>query len=233
MIDLDDDRLAQVLASIGALLVTDEAAARAPSRARPRRSAALVMSFAAAVAIVVAVVVVAVAPIRHTVADWLGIGSTRIEIDPTPPPAATAPLSPIGLGLPRIDRAAAEQSLGSTLPALDSTPLGAPMGYAAMPEGGIVVLWPNDTTLWIHRAQMPTGVLFDKMVSAATQVQRVDDLGDDALVVTGDHVLRTPHRLIEAATTVLWTDGDLEYRLDADRSVDEMIDLARQVAVAR
>lgn len=228
MIDLDDDRLHVVLASMTELLVTDAAAARVAHR--PRRVAPAIW-VGVAVAAVIAATVLAVAPLRHTVADWLGIGSTAIEIDPTAASTISS-LPSITLDLTRIDRAGAEATLGVALPSFEGTELGAPQGFALMPEGGVLVVWSDRTTLWIHRLSIPTDVLFTKMVAAGSMVQRVDDLGDDALAVSGEHVLRTPHRTVAAATTVLWRQRELEYRLDADRDVDALIDLARALAAA-
>ena len=51
-----------------------------------------------------------------------------------------------------------------------------------------------------------------------------------ALVITGDHFLRTPHRTIAATTSLLWQSDDREYRLESDRDDAELIELARQIA---
>jgi hypothetical protein len=168
--------------------------------------------------------------VRSAVAGWLGIGSTSIQIDPTPPSTA-APLPSIDAGLRRIDRATAAERLGSLPVALDATTLGPPTGFATMPEGGVLVVWPDATTLWIHDAEVDAGMLFDKLVQAGQSVQPVDGLGDRALVITGDHFLRTPHRTIAATTSVLWQSDDREYRLESDRDDAELIELARQIAV--
>lgn len=239
MIDLDDDRLADVLASVGALLVTvpDSAPAtanvRAPARAHRRSMPSIRWrwQWAPVLAVgLIAAIVLAVAPVRSAVAGWLGIGSTSIQIDPTPPSTA-APLPSIDAGLRRIDRTTAAERLGSLPEALDATKLGPPTGFATMPEGGVLVVWPDSTTLWIHDAEIEAGMLFDKLVQAGQSVQPVDGLGDRALVITGDHFLRTPHRTIAATTSVLWQSDDREYRLESDRDDAELIELARQIAV--
>ena len=233
MIDLDDDRLAEVLASVGALLVTvpDTATVRAPARReRGRPSHRWRWQWAPVLAVaVIATVVVAVAPLRSAVAGWLGIGSTSIQIDPALP-STLAALPSIDAGLNRIDRATAEARLGSLPAALDASTLGAPTGFATMPEGGVLVVWPDDTTLWIHTADIDAEMLFDKLVAAGESVEAVDGVGDQALVISGNHVLRTPHRTIAATTAVLWQSGRLEYRLESDRDSAELIELARQLA---
>lgn len=240
MIDLDDDRLELVLASIGEHLSTEPA----DSRTRPG-SRRLLMGLAVA-AITVLAAVLAIAPVRSAVAGWLGIGSTRIVVDPTIasslPSESTAAssatsdasttLPAIAAGLREIDARDAEEVLRRPLPSLDGTSLGPPAGYRAMPEGGVLVVWPDGTTLWIHRHQIEGDVWVNKLISAGESVQDVDGLGDAALAVVGGHVLSTPRRTLPAETTVLWQVDDLEWRLEADRPVDEVISLAREIAAA-
>ena len=238
MIELDDDRLADVLTSVGAELVTapdstlDPAVVRPPARTRRRSMPSIRWrwQWAPVLAVgLIAAIVLAVAPVRSAVAGWLGIGSISIQIDPTPP-STVAPLPSIDAGLRRIDRTAAAERLGSLPPALDATTLGPPTGFATMPEGGVLVVWPDATTLWIHDAEIEAGMLFDKLVQAGQSVQPVDLLGDRALVISGEHFLRTPHRAIAATTSVLWQSNDREYRLESDRDDAELIELARQIA---
>ena len=115
------------------------------------------------------------------------------------------------------------------MPPLDASELGAPAGYSLMPEGGVLVVWADRSTLWIHAAEFEAGVLFNKLVSTEADVQQVDDLGDDALAVSGDHFLRTPRRTVAATTAVLWRSGPWEYRLESDRDQTALIALARQL----
>lgn len=242
MIELDDDRLAHVLASVGDHLRVEPTLAVVPRAAtsRPRR-VRRALAIAVAVLVPLVAVVLAIAPLRHTVADWLGIGSTRVIFEPAPtsaPPApsvvptsappSTSTLPGIVDGLAAIDTATAESLLGWELPVLDRTSLGAPSGFARMPEGGVLVVWSTGETLWIHGQPMPAGALFDKLVASSESVERVDDLGDDALVVSGDHLLRTPHRTIDATTTVLWVDGERELRLEGDHLPDDLVAIARE-----
>lgn len=238
MIELDDDRLAEILADIGPLLVTTSLADRVAGpepwtvdvpgeRRRPRRFT--VLAALAAAAAVVAVVVVAVAPLRGAVADWLGLGATRIQIDPSPS-STQAVLPSIDAGLTLIGRDAAGQRLGVALPRLDDTALGQPSGFASMPEGGVLAVWPDGSTLWIHVESIDADVYFDKLVASAAVVRRLDDLGDSALLIVGDHFLQTPHRTVAAATAVLWRAGDLEYRLESERDAAGLIALARELA---
>lgn len=239
MIDLDDDRLAEILADIGQRLVTGPVANQeVGSSAGPvpwtmealtgrRRGRVVALAALGVVASVIAVIVT-VAPLRSAVADWLGLGSTRIQIQP--PPSSTQPMLPIDAGLRMIDRNQAEQRLGAPLPMLDDTALGVPAGFAAMPEGGVLVVWPDGSTLWIHVETIDADVYFDKLVTSEAVVQRLDDLGDSALLIIGDHFLQTPHRTVAAGTAVLWRSGDVEYRLESARDATTVISLARRLA---
>lgn len=234
MIDIDDRRLAEVLVSVGNLLVTDapEPAATAARSPRSRRTlwqpGGLRWTFV--VVLVLAVVAVTVAPVRRTVADWLGIGSTQIDIEPT---TSIAPLPSIAAGLPRLDEATAAAKVGVDLTGLGARALGAPAEFADMPEGGVLVIWRDGSSLWIHLRTGPEPhELLHKLVSNGEDVHEVDGLGDDALVVSGTHMLETPHRTVAATTVVLWLSGDLELRLESDRDPSALIELARQLDAA-
>ena len=171
----------------------------------------------------------AITPVRRAVADWLGIGSTTVVHVPSTAPAGPAPL-PITAGLRRIDAAEADRRLGRPLPDATATVLGAPQALAAMPEGGVLMVWADGaSTLWVHRADMPAGVLVKKLIGADQPVTSLDGIGDGALAITGDHVLVTPHRTIAAGTVLLWTDGPTELRLESDLPLDTMIAIAGQV----
>lgn len=220
----DDQTLDRLLASVGRHLDVDAAGADTSIPRRHRR-----LLTVAAAAIVAAILVVAIAPARRTVAGWLGIGSTEVVYVPGPP-LTTAPLPSITSGLTAIDRAEAEQRLGRPLPDTAGTALGAPQAIAAMPEGGVVLEWADGaTTLWVHRGDAPPQVLVKKLVGNEQEARFVDDLGDGALAISGEHFLVTPHRTIAAGNVVLWTDGPTELRLESELPVDAMIAIARQV----
>jgi hypothetical protein len=72
--------------------------------------------------------------------------------------------------------------------------------------------------------------IYTKYAFAGTQVERVSGLGDAALWVGGLHVFQSPHRTVASDATLMWIEGRLEYRLEADRSYDDMFVLARSLA---
>jgi hypothetical protein len=223
---IDDAHLEEVLASIGPLLVLEPAAVTAvtPELAgSPRRWRRWIAGGAAAAVLAIG----GLSPLRGAVADWLGIGSTQVEVRPDPD-AVPASLPGIADGaMPISPRQAAGRLEPQLLERLDDTELGAPAGYALIPEGGVLVVWSDRTTLWVHGSRMGVDGWLEKLVATDQQVQRVDDLGDDALAVLGDHVLETPDRTVRAGTTVLWTRGATELRLAGDRPLDELVEAAR------
>jgi hypothetical protein len=225
-----ETRLAQVLASVGEHLDTDPATATSRpvvSRLRPAWPTRRWLAVAAALVAVVVAATLAIAPVREAVADFLGIGSTSVEVVPEPE-ADPVGLPTIDDGLADLDRSAAESRLGHALPDVDGTQLGEPDRIASMPEGGVLLAWSNGaTTLWLHDAVMPVDDLYRKLIDAGQDAEPIDALGDAALTVTGDHILETPYRRVRAGTVVLWTDAGVEYRLESELDLATMLDIAR------
>ena len=219
---LDDARLERVLASIGEDLEVTAAPRPTGVWETPR------LRLVAALLILVIAASLVITPVRRTVADWLGIGNTDVEVDPSAAGAAGS-LPSVAVGLDPVTDDEAETLVGEPLPLLDATDLGSPSGLARMPEGGVLVVWPDATTLWIRHADGEPGQWMQKVLSTVDQAVRVDDLGDEALAITGDHVLLTPHRRLSAGNVVLWLSGDLELRLEGDRPIPELIALARAI----
>lgn len=225
---LSDDRLVAVLASIGQhLALPGDAALPTPATepawpARPwYRNRVLV---AAAIVAVVVAATITIAPARQAVARWLGLGSTRIEVGPQQPAGGV----PIVAGLAPIALVEAVDLLGRPLPASDS--LGRPDAVYAMPaiEGGVLLAWNhNATTLWLHPGNTDGAVRNAKRLGPQNQIEPVAGLGDFALLVTGEHLLQTPHRAIAATTVVLWTAGGFEYRLESNGPPASVVAAAR------
>ena len=221
---LDDDRLAIVLASIGEHLVLDGVAAvPAPREIRSRWRPLLVAAVALAV---IAGAVVAIAPARRAVSGWFRFGRIELDVDrrtdSTGLPSLTDAARPI-------EPAAADDLLGQPMPVVDTSSLGAPTQWWTIPEGGVVVGWPDgETSLWLT----PAGgdQLVDKIVVAESDVTELPDLGDGGAAVRRSHVLRTPHRRVAADGVVIWADDDLTWRLEGTAELDELVDVANQLA---
>lgn len=226
---VDEETLARVLACVGRYLETDGSVVlgRDAHTTQPRRHSRLLL--VAAAVIITILVGLAITPMRRAVADWLGIGSTavvRVPATGTP----TSSLAPITSGLSPIDVADAVRRLGHRLPDTTASTLGPPQLLAAMPEGGVLMVWANGaSTLWVHESQLPVEILVKKLIGADQQARFIPGIGDGALAVTGAHILVTPHRTIAARTVLLWTNGTTELRLESDLPFETMITIAEQL----
>jgi hypothetical protein len=217
---MPDDRLEEVLASVGRhLAVRAEGPAPASGVRWPHRLLA-----AAVLIAVLALVVAVVAPARRTVGDWFRAG--RIEVELTRDTAADETLPVFTDAVEPIDPAVASEVLGVELPDVAMSDLGAPRDWWTIPEGGVVVGWPDGTSLWMTRID-EEGV--GKMVPDADDVE-VADLGDYGFVVVDDHILLTPHRRVAAGAAVVWVDGGLTYRLEGPAAADGLLAVARQLS---
>jgi RNA polymerase sigma-70 factor (ECF subfamily) len=190
-----------------------------------------------AVALALALAVGLLAPVREAVAGWLGIGSTRIDQAPPIPADPGRDRPRVGEGLVPATRAEVEEELGAT-PAdlgLATSDLGSPEVTALVPDGGVVLAWPDGgTTLWVRR-RGDDGPPFIKRPTGAEPLTVLDvpGLGDQALVVEGDHVLDTPRRSLAAGAAVLWVDRGWEYRLEGALATDRLVAIARSFGPPR
>jgi hypothetical protein len=184
---------------------------------------------AAAVVLVATLASLTVAPVREAVAGWLGIGSTEIERVPDGE-GDPRDLPYLGDELEPIDEATAESRLGEALPATGETALGPAPVLAAPREGGVIMAWADGaTTLWVQQNDRPAHEVMDKLLTIDDRLVPVDDLGEEAAVIEGPHVLVTPLRRLAAGTVVIWVDDGLEYRLESDLGVDDLVAIARSV----
>jgi hypothetical protein len=225
MAEWTDDRIIAGLAVLrDELRVPDEPLRVAPARPARRHPWAA----AAAVVAVALILGVAIAPARRAVADWLGIGSTEVRTDPghAAPPAGLPTLAD---GAVAVDADAAAAELGRPLPPVGRADAAAPQ-YAIPAEGGVLVRWPGrGETLWVHPGADRAVGFFTKFASADATIERVDDLGDQALWLGDSHVLETPGRALAARHVLLWVDDGLELRLEGDGTRDEMVGIARHL----
>jgi hypothetical protein len=90
--------------------------------------------------------------------------------------------------------------------------------------------WPRGrTTLWIARDDGSDETFVKKLLQFEAGTRPVANLGDQALIIDGGHVVETPTRRVAAGRVVLWLDGDVQFRLESDLPRDRMIDIARSV----
>jgi len=221
---MEQDRIELALGSLADRLDTEHGD-RSGARPRPWWPTA-----AAALVLAILATAVLVAPVRRAVADWFGIGSTAIQRTDADLPRDQAPIDD---DLRTLSLAEAQRLIGIAIEPLTTSALGAPEQVGAMAEGGVLLGWSaGSSSLWVHRGDIPADVLTTKLVDADQVVRSVDGIGEAALLIVGDHVLLTPHRRIAARTVLLWTDEQIEYRLESDLEVDVMIEIARQLDAA-
>jgi hypothetical protein len=200
-----------------------------PGRRGRRVPVAAAVAAAASAVLVTGAVV---APVRAAVADWFGIGSTRIERVPPDREDAADPtgLPPVDAGVRPVSRAAAEHELGRPLPRLRHPALGEPDLVAVAPEGGVLLGWDRAaTTLWILPTDDPADRRMSKVLDDHDTAEPVAGLGEGAVIVEGDHVLATPDRRVAAGTVVLWIEGGFEYRLESDLGRTALLAAARSL----
>lgn len=228
---LDDDRLAAVLASVGEHLVIDQASAASALTAPPvgthGRTWRRPLLVAAVTLAVLGGAIVAIAPARRVVGGWLGVGRIEVEVDraadPTGLPTFSEPATPI-------DESAVDDVLGQAMPPIDGSDLGPPSGWWTLPEGGVLAGWPDGAaTLWVVESDFGNELL-KKVAGGADVVTELPDLGDGGVAISGAHLLQTPHRRINADNVVIWTEGELTFRLDGAADVDELVEFARRLA---
>jgi hypothetical protein len=211
---------------------------------RPSRRGRRVL-VAAAAALLVGLAAILVAPAsRHAVARWLGIGSVTVTYADGVPAAAgrTYDLgTPVSLAQAEARAAAAGWSLAAPTGAGDPD-----RAFVGRPAGAVNLVWAPaaqrpeiaDSGIGLLLTAMPgttdAGGM-SKQATGGTTVQLVR-VGDDAaywiegepheVVMTdrdGD-VVHDSARL--AGNTLIWTDGDITYRLESALDRDQAIDLA-------
>jgi hypothetical protein len=232
-----DEQLDAVLAGVGRHLVIPEGVTFVlPAGVlREERSTARLLALAAAVLLIALIGIgTLVAPVRDAVADWFGIGNTRVEQvpagagDPTGLPSFSAGAVPT-------TAAGAAARLGRPLPDVTDRALGRPELLAVPPEGGVVMAWaPGRTSLWVVPDDAgDAGALVKKLVTLEDTARPVTRLGEQAMVIDGGHVLETPARRVAAGRVVLWVEDGLQLRLESDLPLRRMLEVARSVRAPR
>jgi hypothetical protein len=199
----------------------------------------------AAAAVAVALAATLVAPgSRHAVARWLGIGSVTVTYTGDVPRAAGLTYN---LGTP-VSRAQAVEMADA-----DGWRLAAPSAagdparaFVGRPAGAVNLAWaPSDELPEIGKSGIGLLVTampgttdaggMSKLATRGTTVQLVRVGDNPAYWIAGEphevaitdaegHAVRDSSRL--AGNTLLWTEGDVTYRLESVLDRDEAVDLA-------
>jgi hypothetical protein len=195
-------------------------------RSLPRTRALLVV--AAAVVLILGALL-AIAPARHAIADWLGIGAVevvRTEKPPaTGPPASTVPgatdAPPSGAVAQRL--AAAQKAAAFTILRPHAATAGALLGIDtdSRVPGGLVALRYKRFTL-VEIASTRNGATVGKFIDPNARVESVPVAGNPGLWVTGAHEIGYLNRAgrVETGTVrrsgpvLLWARAGVTYRIE-------------------
>ena len=198
----------------------------------------------AAVLIVIVGALVAIAPARHAIAEWLGIGAVEIRrTDRQLPTGASTLTVP---GAPDSSRAvAAAKKLAAARAAVQftiETPRWAPVGTLLGVEvdrrvpGGLVALRYTRFTL-VEIATPPGAPTIGKFIDAAVQVEPAAVDGLEGLWVTGAHQISYLDRsgridsdtVRRSGPVLLWARAGVTYRLEGFSRVADAQKIARSV----
>jgi len=190
-------------------------------RARRRWRVALAV---ACVLLVLLAATLTIAPARRAVADFLGIGSTRVErVDDTAGGAPPFDDVPAREDVAELRDQLARAGLG--LPDLDL--VGAPRAWRVDPSGTTVVVF-DDVVLTQHRSQEPSL----KRVAPSGAVAPTTVGGASALWVEGPHTRTVDGRTYSSESALVWLDGDVELRLEGNLTLESMRRIGESVAPA-
>jgi hypothetical protein len=199
--------------------------------ALPFRAAPVAAAVAAAL-LALAVALAASPAVRARLADWLGVGSVRIErVERLPD---IGPAAELGLG-ERTSLAAARRRTGLDVPVVRA--LGTPDAVYVQP-GSLAVslvyvaragLPPSTNGIGALLSILPAGGLapVQKLVAAGVPITRVRIRGARGYFIGGEHVFEPPQRL--AGRTLLWARDGVTYRLEGDLPLATAVRLARSV----
>lgn len=228
----------------------------AMGRSRPSRPARgrLMLRLALAAALLLAALL-AVPEVRAAALRLLQLGAVRVRIEPGPPPTALAPTSPAApptvqptpdlglLGAIPVAEAADHVAFPVRLPAYPPG-LGQPdLAFLQDLDGAALVLvWldpadPQRPLLSLHA--LSSGALVQKtLYGPETELLAETEVnGARALWVRGPHFLESGRsadggfelRRIVPGNTLIWTDGDLTYRLETALPLEEALLVAESL----
>jgi len=211
---------------VGAVRERIAVTASVDTRAR-RRGRALVAI--AAVLLVIIAAVVAIAPARHAVADWLGIGAVEIRRSPTPLPNGSSALTVPGAPGTARDRtalrelAAARHAVGFTIATPRDRSAGALAGVEVdrrVPGGLVALRYPRFTVVEI--ASVVNGPSIGKILDPNARVEPATVDGRPGLWIAGAHQIGYFDRSGNFATdtvrrsgpVLVWSGTGVTYRIE-------------------
>jgi hypothetical protein len=198
-----------------------------------RRTRALLV--AAAVLVIMATGIVAIAPARHAVADWLGIGAVEIHRSdrPLPTPTARHPVpgatgaTPDPHAAARLAAARRAVAFPIVTPNIDSAGALVAVDLDRRVPGGLVALsYPRFTVVEIATDPIQPPPLY-KLLAGQTPMQQVTVNGEPGLWIPSIHEIGYSDRKTGYATdtvrrsgpVLLWQHAGVTYRIEGLRSL--------------
>jgi hypothetical protein len=209
---------------------------------RSGRRTRVLLAIAAAIVVIVGAVV-AIAPARHAVADWLGIGAVDIRRSSTPLSTGsserTVPGAVVGGSVdPAATRglAAARRAVGFTIVTPHDSASGAlvAVGLDRHVRGGLVVLrYPHFTLAEI--ASKPDRPVIGKLLDPSASVEPATVDGKPGMWIKGAHEIGYLDRtgnfetdtVRRAGPVLLWGDAGVTYRIEGLRRLADAQAIAR------
>ena len=227
-----------------------------PRKSMRRRSRRVLLAAAICFVAVLATVLLLPGP-RHTIAHWLGIGSTRIDTSSTGVPGLGAPATfPASLDFGSAMNAS-DAAARTGLPVPLVREWGTPAGiFVVSPpsRGQVVVVYAPSASLPASPvagvgalvSSMPGVIndgLFGKMRSPSTTIDTLTFTSAAGRVVQAIWLSGSPHDYVFqdvdgtpvfdtlrlATNTLLWQDGDVTYRLEASVPRAQAVHIAAMV----
>jgi hypothetical protein len=207
------------------------------------------LGWAALLLLALLIGLMAVPGVRAAVLRALRLGAVEIILEPTAtatqaaqtptpgPPTPTTLVSVLDLaGETTLEQAQAQVGFPIRLPAYPPD-LGAPDGVYVQDLGGpvVVLVWLDPTRpdrVRLSLQQLGRGALVWKLEPEALQETHVN--GQRAIWTDGPYMLETrrgdleSRRIVEGHVLV-WTDGEMTYRLETDLSLDEAVKIAESL----
>jgi len=218
-----------------------------PEPGAARRRVRVLLAIAAVFVVVIASVV-AIAPARHAIARWLGIGAVEVHVSDHPLPpgslADTVPGAPGSSSAPpdrravQTELAAARRAVGFPIALPHNARIGELSGVAldARVQGGLVVLrYPHFTIVEI--ATDPQGALIGKLLDRSAHTVAVTVAGRPGLWISAAHEVGYLDRSGQFRTdtirtsgpVLLWEGDAVTYRIEGVASMTTALSIATSV----
>ena len=198
-------------------------------------------ALAAAAALLIVATLIAYTPTREAIAGWLNLHTTFIRTEHPPTPTPRPSLDQLGLGTPTTLAAAQGQvawriAVPASLGAPDQVYLNLP---PSGPTGGEVTLFYSKPTVYVTEARGAVNEqFFVKILGPGVTVEPVSFNGHSGYWISGrvHEIVFTDadgnprfETLRLAANTLIFDDGGIVVRIEADITKQQAIDIGRSL----